>query len=885
MVRLELLVLLAVAASCAALMQPEEATPKDRMVLISSVVERVKQKQEERVKAAAQMKKKRPITMLFIKDDKILKPGRARTNYESAVRDAEAQILKLLYKDALDGDDMEAKAEALARAAFHKPGTVLTKEELTHIQSELEASCVDPIRQPDCSEAAASTFRTFDGTCNNVDNPLWGAAFTPVGRLLPAQYEDGVQQPRGYFQARDKDLLHRDAFDAPNPSARQVVGKVHPDRDIDDPLHTHMMMQWGQFLDHDFALSPEFGEEDCPQPDCEFTERCIPILIPNRDPVFDSSESSCLFFPRSVPVCDTVGTFTARNQLNVLTSYIDASMVYGSTKEQSDNLRSFEGGRLLTGPQAFAGSKPSLPLLKDPPNTSCPPQIKDRMCFVGGDPRPNEQISLAIMHTIWMREHNRVADKLSEVNPQWNDQTLYQTSRKILGAELQAVVYEEYLYELLGRELFDLLVGQYQGYDSTVDATLPTSFSAAVFRYGHSQIRTEFERLDEEGKPLDIGPLDLVKAFFNPASFNESLGTDPIIRGLLVTPGRQVDEFMNPTLTSRLFESPESLTRDLISLNLQRGRDHGLPAYPVWRDFCQNYLEEREVPLEVREVRFRNALTQLNLLKVYGSFDSVDLFTGMLAEDRVIMPNSEAILGPTMACLFAITFNRLRMGDRYFYENPGVFTRPQQLELRGASLAKVLCDNADNIPRIQKDAFKLPASFNPVVPCEALPSPDLEQWRDDVPLCWPRFVTTNPPAGYSLRTSWRVDGASGREEVLLLPKPGEQDVQCWEMACPDVSSRVVVVPGRPGCRMVPNPALPDSIHRRPDLYEADWQAAQMTPEHGVYESGAACRAASVSAVTWECPDEFNDRPTVGPSINEQDDDLVENLEKALGGIK
>ena len=250
--------------------------------------------------------------------------------------------------------------------------------------------------------------------------------------------------------------------------------------------------------------------------------------------------------------------------------------------------------------------------------------------------------------------------------------------------------------------------------------------------------------------PLSIGPLDLVKAFFNPAEFNTSLGTDPIIRGLLRTPGRLVDEFINPTLTSRLFESPESLSRDLISLNLQRGRDHGLPPYPVWRDFCQNYLEERQVPLEVREVRFRNALTQLNLLKVYGSFDSIDLFTGMLAEDRMILPNSEAILGPTMACLFSITFNRLRMGDRYFYENPGQFTRAQLLELRRASLAKVVCDNADNIPNIQKDAFKLPAAFNPVVPCKKLPSPNLELWREDIPLCWPQFVVNNPPPGLHL---------------------------------------------------------------------------------------------------------------------------------------
>ena len=373
--------------------------PADRMVVISSVVDKVKQQSVDLAKAAAQMKKKRPVSLLFINNEKILKAGRARANYERAVREAEAQIIKLLNKEALDGSDMEAKAEALAKAAFHKPGSVLTKEELSHIQEELDAYCREPIPTPDCTEAASSPFRTFDGTCNNIDNPLWGASFTPVGRLLPAQYEDGVQQPRGYFQARDKDLLHRDAFDPPNPSARQVVGKVHPDRPIDDPLHTHMMMQWGQFLDHDFALTPEFGEEDCPQPECEFTERCIPILVPSRDPAFDSSESSCLFFPRSVPVCDTVGTFTARNQLNVLTSYIDSSMVYGSSLEQANDLRAFEGGRLKVGPPAFSGAKDSLPLSKLPSNTSCPPQVPDQLCFQGGDPRPNEQVCTCVsMH-------------------------------------------------------------------------------------------------------------------------------------------------------------------------------------------------------------------------------------------------------------------------------------------------------------------------------------------------------------------------------------------------------------------------------------------------------------------------------------------------------
>lgn len=54
-----------------------------------------------------------------------------------------------------------------------------------------------------------------------------------------------------------------------------------------------------------------------------------------------------------------------------------------------------------------------------------------------GDTRASEMLELACMHTLFVREHNRLAGKLRSLNPHWNDERLYQEARKILGAMIQ----------------------------------------------------------------------------------------------------------------------------------------------------------------------------------------------------------------------------------------------------------------------------------------------------------------------------------------------------------------------------------------------------------------------------------------------------------------
>ena len=570
------------------------------------------------------------------------------------------------------------------------------------------ANCTNIVRHVDCDDYNNLRYRTIDGTCNNFFYPLNGAAETPLARLLPAVYEDGVSIPVGHKQATEGD-----PFSPPWPSPRHISWKMVKNLEVPNTGTTHMLMQWGQFLDHDLDISPIIPEEECM--DCEFTDACLPILVHPRDTVYGVKKFECLPFSRSIPacVCGAAKRSLPRNQINQLTAYIDASNVYGSSNELSDSLRLMSGGLLKQGGRQDS-LKGNLPFQTEKP------AIGDVPFFVAGDERSNEQLALTIMHTVWMRQHNRIARALSDINPCWNDERIFQETRKIVGAQMQVITFKEFLPIVFGVN-YETYIPPHRGYNPFVDASIPNSFSAAAYRFGHSLVRPLLERLDKDFKPEAIGHLPLSQAFFNPIEYFRSGGTDPILRGLISDTSNVADIFVNSVLTSKLFaEAEDKLGMDLASLNIQRGRDHGLPSYRQWEQLCGKLFPDVKPKFASRDIA-------RGLRNMYGSEGfkyGIDLWVGGLAEKRI----QGGQIGPTFACILSLAFNRVRDGDRFWYENPYVFKASQRYEvMQHTSLAKVVCENADHIPRLQRSVFRLGGEK---VDCSKIDDINLWKWWD-----------------------------------------------------------------------------------------------------------------------------------------------------------
>uniref|UniRef100_A0A2K6UMP7 Thyroid peroxidase n=1 Tax=Saimiri boliviensis boliviensis TaxID=39432 RepID=A0A2K6UMP7_SAIBB len=293
---------------------------------------------------------------------------------------------------------------------------------------------------------------------------------------------------------------------------------------------------------------------------------------------------------------------------------------------------------------------------------------------------------------------------------------------------IQIITLRDYVPRILGPEAFRQYVGPYEGYDSTANPTVSNVFSTAAFRFGHATIHPRVRRLDADFQEHpDLPALWLHEAFFSPWTLLRGGGLDPLVRGLLARPAKLQlqDQLMNEELTERLFMLSNSSTLDLASINLQRGRDHGLPGYNAWREFCG--LPRLETPADLR-MAIASRSVAAKILDLYKHPDNIDVWLGGLAEN--FLPGART--GPLFACLIGKQMKALRDGDWFWWENSHVFTDAQRRELEKHSLSRVICDNT-GLTRVPVDAFqvgKFPEDFQP---CDSIPGLSLEAWREAFP--------------------------------------------------------------------------------------------------------------------------------------------------------
>ncbi len=501
--------------------------------------------------------------------------------------------------------------------------------------------------------------RSIDGTKNNLFAPLTGSADTQLGRIGPAAYSDLVEAPGGVYRPSPR-LISNVILDQEEsiPNARNL---------------SSMVWQWGQFLDHDIDLTP--GHEP---------EEFFPISVPTGDPHFDPFSEGGKIIPLTRSTYDeSTGTDPSnpRQQLNKITSWIDASNVYGSDEERAAALRTFDGGKLKVSDGNL------LPFNEDGLDNAGGPG--DNL-FLAGDVRANEQTGLTAMHTLFVREHNRLADEISAANPHLSDEQVYQKARKIVGAYMQNITYSEFLPALLGTDALP----EYQGYNPELDGAVVNEFSTALYRLGHSMLTSEILRLDEHGNEIPDGNLSLRDAFFNPSRITDEGGIDPVLRGLAAQQMEEIDEKMIDDVRNFLFGPPGSGGLDLGALNIQRGRDHGLPDYNTTR------VAYGLAPVNsFSDITSNHELAE-KLEDTYGDVNNIDLWVGALAEDHV--PGSS--LGQLLQVAMIDQFVRLRDGDRFYFENDTGLTADEKQMIRNTDLSDIIRNNSD-ADGVQQNVF------------------------------------------------------------------------------------------------------------------------------------------------------------------------------------
>ncbi|KAJ8718861.1 hypothetical protein PYW07_016417 [Mythimna separata] len=510
--------------------------------------------------------------------------------------------------------------------------------------------------------SGSNKYRTIDGTCNNEEHPEWGRRGAPFTRIATPRYTDGIYAMPVATSGRQ----------LPNP--RVLSTRLFSDQPIGSRVLSNMNMQWGQFITHDLVfqvmeVTDKGGIQCClgdgadVLPSEWLNDKCIPISVPEDDQFYRCHGVKCLNFVRSVTTPRDDCSLGHAEQMNTVTSYLDGSPIYGSDKKLASKLRSRSGGRLRqeSRKDCLRGFLPSVSdkfAVCDLRNSSDP-------CYLAGDTRINQTPTLAMLHTLLLREHNRVADTLSDLNPLWSDEKLYQEARRIVIAEIQHITYQEWLPVNFGEQYLRYYrispsTLYTRDYSADVNPGVINSFGAAAFRFLHTVISDNIMTCPSGYNAAYLHRLS--DHYFNPSLLESTPDSfDDVVRGIIAQNEGESDPYCSGEITNLLFKSHNRWGMDLIAMDIQRGRDHGIASYNDYREICglQRARCFQDLANEIPQDRI-NALQYL-----YECVDDIDLFVGGAMERDV----HGSILGHTLQCIVAEQFYRTRVGDRYFYDN------------------------------------------------------------------------------------------------------------------------------------------------------------------------------------------------------------------------
>jgi hypothetical protein len=289
-----------------------------------------------------------------------------------------------------------------------------------------------------------------------------------------------------------------------------------------------------------------------------------------------------------------------------------------------------------------------------------------------------------------MREHNRLADEIAAAHDDWSDDQVYQRARKLVGGEIQVITYKEFLPALLG----SFAPGIDSVYDPNLNASVLTEFSTALFRVGHTMLSPNLLRIANDGSEAPGGPMPLRDAFFLQQSLAGASELEYFLKGLASDQQQEVDMHIVDDVRDFLFGEPIPGGFDLASLNIQRGRDHGLPGYNAVR-----VAFRLPAVASFDEISSDQAIRD-GLQMLYGDVNNIDAWVGALSEDH--LPASQ--VGPLITAGLAEQFRRTRDGDRLWFMRDSDLSEDDINMLMSTRLSDIIRRNT-TITNIQNNVF------------------------------------------------------------------------------------------------------------------------------------------------------------------------------------
>lgn len=651
---------------------------------------------------------------------------------------------------------------------------------------------------------------SLDGTGNNQAHPTWGQAGQNYSRVAPANYADGHSQM------------------VAGPNVRYISNRVSQDLG-QNIFSEHRVTQWGwtwgQFLDHTFGLAAGGTEAaDIPFNAADPMERFTDTL-------------GVIPFTRTEAGAGT-GVTNPRQQINTVNSYLDAWAVYGGTNDRLEWMRSGSvDGNVTNNSASLMLPGGYLPTRDARGNAATAPTMAidgrlighENKAVVAGDVRANENLGLTAVQTLFAREHNRIVSLLPS---SLTSEQKFQIARRFVIAEQQYITFNEFLPAM------GVPLPRYTGYNPNINTTLSDEFATVGYR-AHSQVHGEFDVETEASRysqaqldafkamgiaiapgpdPDEISltvPLDL--AFFNPGLLPQ-LGLGPMLKAIGDESQYNNDEQIDDALRSTLFQIPVSGNpgcfddptlpncftgvSDLGAIDIQRGRDNGMPTYNDLRkayglapktsfkdvtgesseDFppdplltpgheiddpnSLDYTKLSDIdghPVAIPDTANSSATKDTRrtplaarLKAIYGSVDKMDAFVGLIAEKH--MPGSD--LGELQQAMWIKQFTALRNGDRFFYGNDSqlaALANQYGIDFH-YTLAQVIAANSDiPLSDMNDNVFLVKDDDLPAAACTVLYHVD-SSWTDHYQVSLTiTNNTTKPLNGWSVRF-WYADG-------------------------------------------------------------------------------------------------------------------------------